>query len=216
MEDNKTFGIDLKVILVGDTSTGKTSIINRYIKGTFEEQCRATISPNFSSKMIKKDGFTYRLQCWDIPGQDRNPTLTSIFCRDTQGVVLCCDVKEKKTREDLLKWKNSLESYSNISNLPIIILENKCDLLGKEDNYNDDIEELKHFSEDNNFSGYFRTSALNGYNIENAMDFLISEIIKVIKDNENTDNERIDKNEKKDDHKLTAELTKNDDKKRCC
>ena len=45
-------------------------------------------------------------------------------------------------------------------------MENKCDLLGEEEKYNDGIEELKQFSENNGFSGFFRTSALNGYNIE--------------------------------------------------
>ena len=66
---------------------------------------------------------------------------------------------------------------------PIIIMENKCDLLGEEEKYNDGIEELKQFSENNGFSGFFRTSALNGYNIEKAIDFLFDKMLDTLEEN---------------------------------
>ena len=53
-EEEKKFGMDLKIILIGNVSTGKTSIIDRYVKNIFNEKCRATIGPNFSHKIIKK------------------------------------------------------------------------------------------------------------------------------------------------------------------
>ena len=53
-EDDRRFGIDLKIILLGNISTGKTSIINRYINNTFETETRATITPSFLYKIIKK------------------------------------------------------------------------------------------------------------------------------------------------------------------
>ena len=208
--DSKKFGVDIKIILIGNTSTGKTSIVDRYIKNIFDEKPRATIAANFSYKIIKKDETIFRLQFWDIPGQDRSPSLTSIFCRDAQGIVFCCDALNKKSREDILIWKKSLEGFIDITNLPIILMENKCDLLGEEEKYNDNIDELKIFSENNNFSGYFRTSALNGYNIEKAMDFLVNEVIRNL-DNEENNNDRNDK-------KLAAKLKSppKDDKTRCC
>ena len=67
--------------------------------------------------------------------------------------------------------------------VPIIIMENKCDLLDEEEKYNDGIEELKQFSENNGFSGFFRTSALNGYNIEKTIDFLFDEMLKILEEN---------------------------------
>lgn len=72
-EEQERFGIDLKIILIGNVSTGKTSIVDRYIDNTFRDKIKATISPNFSYKLIKKNGVIYRLQFWDIPGQDRSP-----------------------------------------------------------------------------------------------------------------------------------------------
>ena len=214
--ETQEYGNDLKVILVGNVSTGKTSIVDRYINNTFREKIKATISPNFQYKLIKKNGIIYRLHFWDIPGQDRNPTLTSVFCRDAQGFVFCCDVSAEKSRNDILVWKKSLQDFLDISNIPLIIMENKCDLLGKEEeDYNKDIDKLKQFSEENNFSGAFRTSALNGYNIENAMNFLVDEIITKLKvEEENNINKNNEENENKiKPMKLTE---KNEKNKRCC
>ena len=100
-----------------------------------------------------------------------------------QGIIFCCEVKNKKSKEDILLWKNSVESRVMLDYAPIIIMENKCDLLGEEEKYNDSIEELKQFSENNGFSGFFRTSALNGYNIEKAIDFLLGEMLKILEEN---------------------------------
>ena len=176
-ENNKKFGKDLKIIIVGNLSTGKTSIINRYINKTFEECCKATIAPEFSFKAIKYNGINFRAQFWDLPGQERNPIATSIFCRDTDGIIFCCEVNNEKSRNDILLWINSLQGNIDTGKIPKILVENKCDLLQNE-NYNDNFEELKKFSDENNFSGCFNVSALNGYNIDKSINFLINEIAR--------------------------------------
>ena len=193
-EDSQRFGNDLKVILLGNVSSGKTSIVERYINNTFQEKLRATISPNFAYKLIKKNNTIYRVHFWDIPGQDRSPQITSVFCRDAQGFIFCCDASIKKSREDIITWKNSLENVLDTSDIPLIILENKCDLLGNENDYNKNIEELKKFSEENNFLGAFRTSALNGYNINNAINFLVDEIINKV-EKEEEENKKLNNKE---------------------
>ena len=175
-EDNRRFGNDLKIILVGNLSTGKTSIINRYINNKFEEHCRATIAPEFSYKVVKSNGIIFRLQFWDLPGQERNPIVTGLFCKDSNAVICCCEVNNIKSRQDISKWIESLKNNIDIDNIPKILLENKCDLLGGEDKYNENIEELKKFSDEHNFSACYRTSALNGYNIDNAIKSLVDEI----------------------------------------
>ena len=179
-EDNRRIGNDLKIILIGNLSTGKTSIINRYINNNFEEHCRATIAPEFSYKVVKSNGIIFRLQFWDLPGQERNPIVTGLFCKGSNGVICCCEVNNNKSREDISKWEETLKNNIDIDNIPKILLENKCDLLGGEDKYNENIEELKKFSEEHNFSACFRISALNGYNIDNAIKFLVDEIASTL------------------------------------
>ena len=181
-KDDKKFGMDLKIIIVGDVSTGKTSIINRYINENFENLNKTTLSPEFSYKIIKSNGIIFRIQFWDIPGQNRNPELTGVFCRDTQGIIFCSDVDNINSRENIKNWEDSLKEFNDIKNTPKILIDNKCDLLGDESHYNDDFDKLKTFSDEHDFSGCFRTSALNGYNVNKAIDFIINEIIKSIEE----------------------------------
>ena len=163
-EDEHHYGTDLKIIIIGDSSTGKTSIVNRYVSNKFDNTYKATIASQFSYKMIKINKVVYRMQFWDLAGQDRNGTLASIFCKDSHGIVFCCDVTEPNSKNNILTWKKSLEDSLDISNTPLILMENKCDLLGdNEEAYNKDFDVLKKFGDDNGFEGCFRTSALNGY-----------------------------------------------------
>ena len=218
-EDSQSFGNDLKVILLGNVSSGKTSIVDRYINNIFQEKKRATISPNFAYKLIKKNNIIYRVHFWDIPGQDRSPQITSVFCRDAQGFIFCCDALVKKSREDIITWKNSLENILDLSDIPLIILENKCDLLGKEENdYNKGVEELKKFSDENNFLGAFRTSALNGYNIENGINFLVDEIINKIEkeEEENKKMNKIENGGRKSIKLNEIKESNNNKRNKCC
>ena len=169
---------DLKLIIVGNSGTGKTSFVNRYILNKFEDVYQATIASQFSSKIIKMDEVIYRLQFWDIAGQDRSPETTKIFCKDSNGIVLCCEVNNEKSRKDTKLWKESLESNINLENIPIILIENKCDILGEtEEDYNKGIDELIRFGKENKIKNCFRTSAMKGFGIEESMNYLIKEII---------------------------------------
>ena len=163
---------DLKIIIVGDTFTGKTSIIERYINNTFSEKNATTISPEFQTKVINSNNIFFRINFWDLPGQDRNYSLTRVFCKDSNGIILCCEVNNENSRENLTKWDNA------IKNIPKIILENKCDILNDEKHYNDNIEPLRQISDELDCINFFRTSALNGYNINESIDYLINECIK--------------------------------------
>ena len=178
----KQNSIDLKIIIVGDISVGKTSIITRFTKDKFEEKPSATISPVFSKKVIKINEIFFNVNIWDLPGQDRNPIATNSFVKDSNGIMYCCDVNNIKTRDNLTAWEETLKSKEAIENIPKIIIENKCDLLGDENNYQDDINSLRKFSKILGCKNFFRTSAKNGYNVKEAIDYLINEIIKEIKE----------------------------------
>ena len=212
----KRGGKDLKIIIVGDSGAGKTSFVNKYILSKFAETYSPTIASQFSYKIIKIDDVIYRLQFWDIAGQDRNPETTGIFCKDTKGIILCCEVNKKVTKENTIKWRDSIEKNIDIKEIPIILIENKCDLLGEEEkDYNKDIDSLKAFSEKNNLNKCFRTSALNGYGVEESINYLIREIIGIGSDsNKNANNERKDSIVlNKENHQDSIRIQK---KKGCC
>ena len=191
---------DLKIIIVGNSFTGKTSLVNRYIYNKFAQTYSITIGSQFSYKIYKKDDVIYRVQFWDIAGQDKNPETTRIFCQNTKGIILCCEVNKPESRDDTIKWKESIEKNIDIEKIPIILIENKCDLLGEDENaYNKDLNQLNTFGENYNINKCFRTSALNGYNVEESINFLVDEIIRLsgnIQTNERKDTLKIKKEER--------------------
>ena len=211
----KRKGRDLKIIIVGDSGTGKTSIVNKYILNKFAETYSPTIASQFSYKIIKIEDVIYRLQFWDIAGQDKNPETTKIFCRDTKGIILCCEVNNNTTKENTIKWKESIENNIDLKDVPIILVENKCDLLGKDEkDYNKNIDSLKTFVEKNNIKQCFRTSALNGYGVEDSITYLIREVVGV--GSGQSDNNYIRKDSlvlKKD---VNQHSIRNNNKKKCC
>ena len=173
--------VHLKVIIVGDMATGKTSVIKRYLYDKFDNNNNSTIAPELKTKIIKINGINYNINFWDLPGQDRNAFISGNFARDTDGIIYCCDVENKKSMENLKKWEEALKSKENIDDITKIVIENKCDLKGNESQYNDNSSALRKISNELECSNFFRTSALNGYNVKTSIEYLINEIIKKIK-----------------------------------
>ena len=180
-DNSGMFRNDLKIIVIGSSGTNKTEFVNRWTKNIFSDEYKATIVSEFGFKIYENDGKLYRIQLWDLAGQDKNAMVTKIFAKDADGVVVMSDATNIETREDSIKWKKSVEEVTTFvdgEKLPCILVENKIDLL-------DDIEEdptLEEFVKMNDFSGGFRVSSKTGKNVNEAMDYLIKIIIKRIED----------------------------------
>ena len=200
--------IHLKIIIVGDSGTGKTTIIKRYMHNEFSETL-ATIAPAYYTKLLETNGNIVQINIWDLPGQDRTPIIQSHFARDIEGIIYCCDATNIQSRDNLKIWENELKSKEDIENVKKIIIENKCDLLGDESNYNDDINSLRLFSNELQCINYYRTSAKLGYNIDEAIEYLIDQIIKDLKEKEIKENY-------KPNNRKTLSNKKKDNNMKCC
>ena len=73
------FRSDLKIIVIGDSGTGKTSFVNKWTKNIFSDTYKATIVSEFGFKIFEYNGKLYRIQLWDLAGQDKNTMVTKIF-----------------------------------------------------------------------------------------------------------------------------------------
>ena len=81
------FDVQLKLLLIGDGSVGKSSLLARYTDDTFTAQWISTIGIDFKTKLVELDGLRVRCQIWDTAGQERFRTITSAYYRGADGVV---------------------------------------------------------------------------------------------------------------------------------
>lgn len=163
---------DLKIIIIGNTYSGKTSFVGKYIQDQFPDNYLATIVSDFSFKLHRFKDKLYKVQLWDLAGQDNNTLISRMFCRGAHGVIVMCDITNSKSLADTIKWKKSLEECTNFpdgSPIPIMLLRNKADLHSETEDIVQDYEA--------DFSFRFDVSAKTGKNVHESMELLISSII---------------------------------------
>lgn len=168
-----------KILVIGELGTGKTSIIKRYVHQFFSHHYRATIGVDFALKVLEWDANTLiRLQLWDIAGQERFGNMTRVYYKEAVGAFIVFDVTRSQTFEAVRKWKADLDSkvqQPEGTTIPCVLLGNKCDM-SKEGIVNNP-SAMTEFCKENNFAGWFLTSAKENLNIEEAARFLITQIL---------------------------------------
>ena len=179
--EGKEINSELKIIVIGNSNTGKTSFVNKWTKGTFTDNYKATVVSEFSFKVFQFKDKYYRIQLWDLAGQDKNTHITKIFSKNSHGCIVLCDITNKETLNDTLKWKESVDESTRFIDddiIPSVLVQNKIDLVDEESLK--DEEEIKKFAEDNKYIGYFRTSVKMGVGVDECMEFLITNILERI------------------------------------
>lgn len=123
--------LQLKVIVLGDSGVGKTSILNRFVKQEFSQSYRATVGADFLFKEFSVDNKEISLQLWDTAGQERFQSLGNAFYRGTDCCLLVFDLTNTESFENIVAWKKEFleRSGNENSNFPIILVGNKCDLI---------------------------------------------------------------------------------------
>lgn len=94
----------IRLIMVGDSEVGKTSLITRFTDEVFKAEHIATIGIDFRVKTLVIDGKNVKLQIWDTAGQERFRTITQSYYKGAQGVVLCYDCTNEKSFENVMHW----------------------------------------------------------------------------------------------------------------
>ena len=176
MSDNEeSYDILLKLVMIGDSGVGKTNILSRYINNEFSSITKVTVGVEFFSTLIKKNNKLIKLQIWDTAGQERYKSITSAYYKGAKGAFVVYDITKMKTFKNLDKWITELKANGN-EDIYIILIGNKLDLEKNREVMTNDVkrkaEELK--------VGYFETSALDGSNIEHAFDVIVEEMSKKI------------------------------------
>ena len=172
----------IKVTLIGDSSVGKTSIINRYCKNIFDQSIGSTLGANYSQKIIEKDGKKIRLDLWDTAGQEKYRAIGRHFYRESFIVCLVYDITNKNSFENIKSiWYPELMEHGEKLKI-ISLIGNKNDKYLEEEV---DEKSVKEFADEIQ-AVYKKTSALDNTGIEDLFDELISKYIKEIGGFENS------------------------------
>ncbi|XP_004571969.3 ras-related protein rab7 [Maylandia zebra] len=127
--------ITLKIILIGNSGVGKSSVMNRYVNHRFTNMYRATVGTDFLSKTISINGDTVTLQIWDTAGTERFQSLGTPLYRGAHCCMLVFDVTSKASFSALDGWRKEFliqGEPKDPSDFPFIVLGNKTDLSDRE------------------------------------------------------------------------------------
>ncbi|KIO23452.1 hypothetical protein M407DRAFT_244759 [Tulasnella calospora MUT 4182] len=127
-ESSSTPPLNIKLLLIGNSSVGKSSLLLRFADETFltEDESSATIGVDFRVSKMEVGGRRVKLSIWDTAGQERFRTITSSYYRGAQGIILVYDVSNRESFEALPKWFTELETYVS-PNVVKVLVGNKVD-----------------------------------------------------------------------------------------
>ena len=94
------FRSDLKIIVIGNSKVGKTNFANRWTENQFSDIYNPTIVSEFGFKIFENEGKLYRIQLWDLAGNDKNSMVTKIFAKDSHGCIVISDATIAQTRKE--------------------------------------------------------------------------------------------------------------------
>lgn len=127
---NKSYDYLFKLLLIGDSGVGKTSILFKFSEDTFSPAFISTIGIDFKIRTIEVDGKRIKLQVWDTAGQERFRTITTAYYRGAMGIMLVYDVSNTKSFENISNWIRNIEMHAT-QDVELMILGNKCDIADK-------------------------------------------------------------------------------------
>ncbi|GAB2233448.1 hypothetical protein Droror1_Dr00002671 [Drosera rotundifolia] len=170
----------LKVIILGDSGVGKTSLMNQFVNRKFTNQYKATIGADFLTKEVQIDDRLFTLQIWDTAGQERFQSLGVAFYRGADCCVLVYDVNVVKSFDNLNRWREEFllqASPHDPENFPFVVLGNKVDVDGGNSRVVS-AKKAKAWCASKGNIPYFETSAKDGTNVEAAFQCIAKNAIK--------------------------------------
>jgi len=164
-----------KVTIIGDGSVGKTSLIRKFTQGAFQKDYIKTIGAQLTNYKTELNGDKVELIFWDIAGQDDFHFLRPSFYRSSKAAIIVYSLEEndlgERSFEHITSWLKDIKQYCG--EIPVIIFANKVDLINEQSL---DRAKIQNLVKEQNFLGYYITSAKTGQGLDDAFNVLIKEI----------------------------------------
>ena len=204
-ENNEEEEIKIKIMLLGESQIGKTSLIQRYVKNNFNLSYITTVGIDFQLKQIKMNNKSIKLQIWDTAGQERFKNITKSYFHSSDGFIVGYDITSRLSFTNVSTWLKEINDNAP-EEIQKILIGNKCDLNEREVT----TEEGQKLAEENGMK-FFETSAKNDINVKETFESITKDILDVQdkEEGESRNSLVIDRNieKKKDEEKK---------KKGCC
>ncbi len=167
----------LTIIVIGDGAVGKTSLIKKYTKGSFEKDYIKTIGAQFSKYDEDIEGNNCKLFFWDIAGQREFDFMRPTFYKGSKAAIIVFSHTDEESFNKIPEWHEDIKSH--VGDLPIVLFGNKIDLVKEEDTENEKIQEIV---KGRGFLGYFQTSAKTGSGVYEAFQAIIKNLYNKYKE----------------------------------
>ena len=160
----------LKIVIVGESGVGKTSLITQFIDNFFDEELQASTGASFSAKtLIFDNGKSVKIQLWDTAGQERYRSLTKIFFQNSAAVAFIYDITSQTSFDEIKNYWFTQIRESAPENIVKALVANKYDLFDKEEV---DEGEARKLAEENN-TLFFLTSAKSSIGVKELFLFML-------------------------------------------
>ena len=171
IEEND-YDTKLKIMCIGDSTVGKTSILRRYCKNEFSDKYATTIGIDFQIKNMIINNKRIRIQIWDTAGQERYRVIAKNYFNSSDGFVVIYDITNRNSFNNINNWISQINDIA-VKTVKFVLFGNKCDLeknriVGE----NEGAEAAKTYS-----VPFYETSAKTGVNVNDGFEYLIHEIL---------------------------------------
>ena len=163
-----------KILLLGDSSVGKTCFLMRYTDNTFQDIHMSTIGLDYKLKNVQlENGKMVKIQVWDTAGQDRFRSITKNYYKGAHGIILIYDVTEQKSFDNVKNWMAQIKEEVS-ERVSIVLVGNKID---DEDNRKISTEQGESMAKDYEII-FFECSAKTGQNIDEIFNNLVKKVVE--------------------------------------
>ena len=189
MDDDDTLGSQgddnydekIKIMIIGESKIGKTSLISRYCNNKFIGGAYlSTIGIDFQIKNLVINKKNIRLQIWDTAGQERYRNIAKNYFQSSDGFIIVYDISDIESFEKLDYWIEQIKTNSQ-ENIKMILFGNKCDLIDDRQIKKEEGEEYAKTKK----TKFFEVSAKDGTNVNEAFEYFVNDILNSFSQTEN-------------------------------
>ncbi|MBN3288518.1 RAB3B protein, partial [Polyodon spathula] len=179
---DQNFDYMFKLLIIGNSSVGKTSFLFRYADDSFSNSFVSTVGIDFKVKTVYRNDKRVKLQIWDTAGQERYRTITTAYYRGAMGFILMYDICNEESFNAVQDWATQIKTYS-WDNAQVILVGNKCDM---EDERLVPAEKGRCLADQLGFE-YFEASARENINVKQVFERLVDIICVKMSESVDTD-----------------------------